>query len=171
MHMIVVVFRLSRWDSNTGTPRPPSLLPIRSATAVTKLVITPSAEFFANIGGFIGWFYYSRDEWNWTNTVKLVFAKPCQGPQKGIQKNLEVCFPNISGQVKIYWYQTSVCWNISMLHYWGTNHPKSIVQVHPWRTAAQWQNPIFPASKHVVFLEVATALRFSKRKYRSCAQT
>jgi len=100
MHMIVVVFRLSRWDSNTGTPRPPSLLPIRSATAVTKLVITPSAEFFANIGGFIGWFYYSRDEWNWTNTVKLVFAKPCQGPQKGIQKNLKCFFQTFQVRLK-----------------------------------------------------------------------
>ena len=40
-----------------------------------------------------------------------------------------------------------------------------------WRTAAQWQNPIFPASKHVFFPEVASALRFSKRKSRSCAQT
>jgi len=33
------------------------------------------------------------------------------------------------------------------------------------------QNPIFPASKHVFFPEVATALRFSKCKPRSCAQT
>jgi len=40
-----------------------------------------------------------------------------------------------------------------------------------WRTAAQWQIPIFPASKHFFFPEVATALRFSKRKSRSCAQT
>ena len=33
------------------------------------------------------------------------------------------------------------------------------------------KNPIFPASKHAFFLEVATALRFSKRKSRSRAQT
>ena len=37
--------------------------------------------------------------------------------------------------------------------------------------SAQWQNPIFPASKHGLFPEVATAPQFSKRKYHSCAQT
>ena len=31
-----------------------------------------------------------------------------------------------------------------------------------WRTAAQWQNSMFPASKHVFSPEVTTALRFSK---------
>ena len=40
-----------------------------------------------------------------------------------------------------------------------------------WRTAAQWHILIFPASKHVFFPEVATALWFSKRKSRSCVQT
>ena len=37
--------------------------------------------------------------------------------------------------------------------------------------AAQGQIPIFPASKHIFSPEVATALQFSKRKSRSCAQT
>jgi len=31
----------------------------------------------------------------------------------------------------LYWYQTSVCWNISILHYRGTNRLKSRGQVHP----------------------------------------
>ena len=35
-------------------------------------------------------------------------------------------------------------------------------------SAAQWQNPIFPASEHVFLPEVATALRLFKRKSRSC---
>ena len=37
--------------------------------------------------------------------------------------------------------------------------------------SAQWQNPIFLTSKHVFPPDFAIALRFSKRKYRSCAQT
>ena len=52
-------------------------------------------------------------------------------------------------------------WDLG-LHNFGT---------YAWRTTAQWQNPIFPASKHVFFPEVTTALRFSKRKSQSCAQT
>jgi len=53
-------------------------------------------------------------------------------PAKGIHENLKVCFPNISvPQVEFNWYQTSVSWNISILHYRGRNHPKSRVQVHP----------------------------------------
>ena len=44
---------------------------------------------------------------------------------------LESCFPNISVQVEFNWCQTSVCWNISILHYRGRNHPKSRVQVLP----------------------------------------
>jgi len=40
-----------------------------------------------------------------------------------------------------------------------------------WRTAAQWQNPNFPTSKHDCFSDFAIALRFSKRKHRSGAQT
>jgi len=39
------------------------------------------------------------------------------------------------------------------------------------KSASPWQNPIFPASKHVFFSEFAIALRFFKRKSRSCAQT
>jgi len=40
-----------------------------------------------------------------------------------------------------------------------------------WRTAAQWQKTIFPTSKQFFFPSFAIALRFSIRKYRSCAQT
>jgi len=40
-----------------------------------------------------------------------------------------------------------------------------------WRTAAQWQNPIFPASKHVFPPGGATALLFSKRKSISFVST
>jgi len=52
---------------------------------------------------------------------------------KGTHKNFKVCFPNIPVQVEFYWDQTSVCWNISILHDRGTNHPKSRVHVHPSR--------------------------------------
>jgi len=51
----------------------------------------------------------------------------------GIHKNLKVCCPNIPVQVEFYWDQTSICWNISILHDRGTNHPKSRVHFHPSR--------------------------------------
>jgi len=63
---------------------------------------------------------------HWTTRVHKAL------PAKGIHKNLRVCFPNISVQVEFNWYQTSVCWDISILHYRGTKHPKSRVQVHPY---------------------------------------
>jgi len=63
---------------------------------------------------------------HWTTRVHKAL------PAKGIHENLKVCFSNISVQVEFTnWYQTSVCWNISILHYQGRNHPKSRVQVHP----------------------------------------
>ena len=62
---------------------------------------------------------------HWTTRVHKAL------PAKGIHENLKVCFPNISVQVEFNWYQNSVCWNISILHYRGRNHPKSRVQVHP----------------------------------------
>ena len=62
---------------------------------------------------------------HWTTRVHKAL------PAKGIYENLKACFPNISVQVEFNWNQTSVCWNISILHYRGTNHPKSRVQVHP----------------------------------------
>jgi len=36
--------------------------------------------YFVYIAGLIRRFYYSGNEWNWTNTIQLVFSKPC--PQK-----------------------------------------------------------------------------------------
>jgi len=44
---------------------------------------------------------------------------------------LEGMFSKLSIQVEFKGYQTSVCWNISILHYRGRNHLKSRVQVHP----------------------------------------
>ena len=55
---------------------------------------------------------------------------------------LEICFPNISIQVEFNWYQTSVCWNISILHYRGRNHPKSRVQVHPLVSSTTLPSPV-----------------------------
>ena len=107
------------------TPQLPVFLLMRLATTVTRLVITLSVDFLLNIEGFIGWFYYSR---NWTNTIKLRFAKPC--PQKEIHKNLKYVFQTFQFSLDFDWYQTSVCWNVSIWHYRGTNHPKSRVQVH-----------------------------------------
>jgi len=69
------------------------------------------------------WKWIVNDHWT-TRVLKAL-------PAKGIHKNWKVFSPNISFQVEFYWYQTSVCGNISILHYRGTNHPKSRVQVHP----------------------------------------
>jgi len=40
--------------------------------------------------GFIGRFEYYGNEWNWTNSIKLVFAKT--RPQRGIHKNWKYVF-------------------------------------------------------------------------------
>jgi len=64
-------------------------------------------------------------QWKWMvnehQTIRVLKALP----EKGIHKNLKF-------QVEFNWYQPSVCWNISTLHYRGTNHPKSRVQVHSY---------------------------------------
>ena len=57
-------------------------------------------------------------EQHWKNCVHKAL------PATGIHENLKVCFPNFSVQVEFNWYQTSVCWNSSILHYRGRNHPK-----------------------------------------------
>jgi hypothetical protein len=71
-------------------------------------------------------------QWKWMQlnehwTIRVHKALPA----KVIHEIFKVWLPNISVQVEFNWYQTSVCWNISILHYRGTNHPKSRVQVHP----------------------------------------
>ena len=69
---------------------------------------------------------------HWTTRVHKAL------PAKGIHENLKLCFPNISVQVEFNWYQTSVCWNISILHDRGTNHPnrgfRSTVKSWDWVT-------------------------------------
>ena len=71
-------------------------------------------------------------QWKWMQLNKHWTTRVHKAlPAKGIHKNLKVCFLNITVQVEFNWYQHSVCSNISILHYRGTNHPKSRVQVHP----------------------------------------
>jgi len=57
----------------------------------------------------IFWKWMQLNEHYTTRVLKALLAK-------GNPKNLKVCFWNISVQVKFYWYQTSVCWNISVWH-------------------------------------------------------
>jgi len=111
-----------------GTPGPPSIHTTLRTTDVVSCcwkhskVLCIWSMFHRSI--LQQWKWMQLNE-HWTTRVHKAL------PAKGIHENLKVCFPNISVQVEFNWYQTSVCWNISILHYRGRKHPKSRVQVHP----------------------------------------
>jgi len=132
------VFLYTAIGLGPGTPGPD----INQTTQWTTDVVSTSCQHTKMLCIYPMFHRAILQQWKWMQLNEHWTTRVHKAlPAKGIHENLKVCFPNISVQVEFNWYQTSVCWNISILHYRGRNHQKSRVQVHPSRRVSL--NPSF----------------------------
>jgi len=83
------IFSCTATEFDRGTPGPHTSQTNHWTTDIVSNYCQ-QAKCFVLIPCFIGRFYNSGNECNWTNTEQLVFTKPC--PQKGFMKTWKYVF-------------------------------------------------------------------------------